>query len=145
MIEKDFSSISVNDWMTTHSETAVVVSVTATMEDIAQVLLENNSRDAYVVDNNIVVGHLGFANVTNHLLTEHRPTHTHRQLFSRVTEPTAAEVMDSRFAYARCDESLCEVIHRQLERDVETLVVLAENGSLLGAIELRDLLAESLK
>ncbi len=145
MIEQDFSSIVVTDWMAIHAEAAVVVSVDATMKDVARTLLENHSRDAYVVENSIVVGHLGFANVTNHLLAEHRPIHTHRQLFSRVTEPTAGEIMDPHFAYARCDESLCDVIHRQLERDVETLVVLAENDELLGAIKLRDLVAESLK
>ena len=145
MTEQDFSRIPVSDWMATHPDAPVVISAKATMEEVAQALLANNSRDAYVLDDDKVVGHLSFCNMTNHLLAEHRPIHTHRQLFSRVTEPTAGEVMDSHFAYARCDESLCEVIHRQLERDVDTLVVLAEDDSLLGSIKLQELVAESLK
>ncbi len=145
MTQHNFSNMSVADWLVDHPVEPVVIPTDTTMDTVAQLLLANNSRDAYMLDNNKIVGHLGFANMANHLLAEHRPTHTHRQLFSRITEPTVGDVMDSHFAYARSDESLCEVIHRQLERDVDTLVVLADDGSLLGAIKLSELVAESLK
>ncbi|MDH5357447.1 MAG: CBS domain-containing protein [Gammaproteobacteria bacterium] len=146
MTEQDFAHIFVSEWLSLHPETPVVVAGKTPMREVALTLLANNSRDAYIVDeNNKVLGHLSFGKMTNHLLSEHRPIHTHRQLFARVTDPTAEEVMDPHFAYARCDESLCEVIHRQLERDVDTLVVLAEDNTLLGSVSLRDLVAESLK
>lgn len=146
MTEQDFANISVAEWLANYPELPVIVSAAATMPEIASDLLKENSRDAYILDgDNKVIGHLSFGNVTNHLLSEHRPIHTHRQLFSRITEPVAEEIMDPHFAYARTDESLCEVIHRQLERGVDTLVVLAEDGSLQGSIKLRELVAESLK
>lgn len=145
MTEQDFTNIIVSTWLASHPETPVVVAGNMTMSEVAQILLANNSRDAYILDEDKVIGHLSFGTMANYLLSEHRPTHTHRQLFARITEPTAAEVMDPHFAYARIDESLCEVIHRQLERDVDTLVVLADDGKLLGSIKLRDLVAESVK
>lgn len=137
--------MSVVKWLQEHPVNPVTVPLDAAMEAVAQLLLAENSRDAYIVDNNKVVGHIGFTNMANHLLAEHRSTHTPRQLVSRITEPTAGAMMDSHFAYAQRDESLCEVIHRQLARDVDTLAVLAEDGSLLGAIQLSELVAESLK
>jgi CBS-domain-containing membrane protein len=146
MIEAGFSEITVSNWLANHPETPVIVAANASMAEVAQSLLENNSRDAYILDDEQkVIGHLSFGKMTNYLLSEHRPIHTHRQLFSRITDPTAEEVMDPHFAYARIEESLCEVIHRQLERDVDTLIVLAEDNSLLGSIKLRELVAESLK
>ncbi|NOQ82217.1 MAG: CBS domain-containing protein [Methylophaga sp.] len=146
MTEQDFADISVAQWLANHPEFPVLVSATATMHEVANDLLKENSRDAYILDGeNKVIGHLSFGNVTNHLLSEHRPIHTHRQLFSRIIEPAAEEIMDPHFAYARTDETLCEVIHRQLERGVDTLVVLADDGTLQGSIKLRELVAESLK
>ena len=146
MTEQDFAHIVVSDWLALHPEMPVVIAGDTRMHDVALTLLANNSRDAYIVnDDNKVLGHLGFGKMANHLLSEHRPIHTHRQLFARVTDPTAAELMDPHFAYARTDESLCEVIHRQLERDVDTLVVLSDDNMLLGSVNLRDLVAESLK
>ncbi|HHA18237.1 MAG TPA: CBS domain-containing protein [Methylophaga sp.] len=146
MIEEKFSDITVSNWLTTHPETPVIVTASASMPEVAQLLLDNNSRDAYILDDDKkVVGHLSFGKTIDYLLSEHRPKHTHRYLFSRITEATAVEVMDPHFAYARIEESLCEVIHRQLERGVDTLVVLAEDSRLLGSIQLRELVAESLK
>jgi len=146
MTEQDFAKISVAQWLENYPELPLIVAANATMDEIASDLLTHDSRDAYILDgNNKVLGHLSFANVTNHLLSEHRPIHTHRQLFSRVTDPVAEEIMDPHFTYARSDESLCEVIHRQLERDVDTLVVLDDEDNLLGSINLRELVAESLK
>jgi len=146
MTEQDFAKISVSEWLKQYPELPLVVAAGATMNEVANLLLKENSRDAYILDgDNKVKGHLSFGNVTNHLLSEHLPIHTHRQLFSRVTEPTAEEIMDPHYTYARCDESLCEVIHRQLERDVDTLVVLDDDDTLIGSIKLRELVAESLK
>jgi len=146
MTEQDFAKISVTEWLKQYPQLPVVVAADATMEEVAESLLKENSRDAYILDeDNKVKGHLSFGHVVNHLLSEHRPIHTHRQLFSRVTEPTAEEIMDPHYTYAQCDESLCEVIHRQLERGVDTLVVLADDGKLVGSIKLRELVAESLK
>lgn len=145
MIEEVFSDITVSNWLANHPETAVIVAANASMSEVAQLLLENNSRDAYILEDKKVIGHLSFGKTTNYLLSEHRPIHTHRHLFSRITDPIAEEVMDPHFAYARIEESLCEVIHRQLERDVDTLIVLAEDNSSLGAIKLREIVAESLK
>lgn len=146
MTESDFANMSVSQWLENHPELPVIVAADATMDIVANALITQNCRDAYILDNdNKVVGHLSFGNVTNHLLSEHRPIHTHRQLFSRVTEPLAEEIMEPHFTYARVDESLCEVIHRQLERGVDTLVVLDDNDSLIGSIKLRELVAESLK
>lgn len=146
MIKEDFSDITVETWLANHSEMPVIVAANASMSEVTQRLLENNSRDVYILDDEKkVIGHLSFGRAANYLLSEHRPIHTHRQLFSRITDPTAAEVMDPHFAYARIEESLCEVIHRQLERDVDTLIVLAEDNRLLGSIKLREIVAESLK
>lgn len=137
--------MTVEQWIADHSEKPVTLMADASLTDVANALLTANSRDAYIIDDKQrIKGHLAFNKVINHLFTHVRPIHTHRQLFARVTEPTAAELMDPHFAYCRLDEALCDVIHRQLGRDVDDLVVVAQDNSLLGVVKLRELLIESL-
>jgi len=146
MTEQDFAKISVADWISDHPVEAVIVEPETSMADLAQKMLSTQCRDAYIADpHGKIIGHLGFGKVASHLLSEHRPEQSHRQLFSRVTEPVASELMEPHYAFARIDESLCEVIHRQLESGIDILLVLTESGEKLGAIKFQELVEESLK
>lgn len=134
------------DWLESHQSVPVIVHESASISELATALLAMKKRDAYVIDkNNRVIGHIGFVKVANQLLSEHRSTHTHRQLFARVIEPTAKEVMDPHFTSAYKDELLCDVIHRQLDHGIDDLIVLTpDTHEAIGVIQMNDILAESL-
>jgi len=143
---EDFEHISVAEWLKDHPEMPIIAAGDASMTQLAQTLLAENSRDIYIADDdNKIIGHLSFGRIVSHLFAQHRPIQSHRQLFAQITDATAQELMDPHFAYARADETLCDVIHRQLERDIDNLVVLGQDHHLLGAIKLRELVTESLK
>ncbi|MDF1588467.1 MAG: CBS domain-containing protein [Gammaproteobacteria bacterium] len=146
MSQPCFANKTSADWLNQHQSKPVMVDENASIDQIINALLIEDRRDAYVVNaDNKVIGHIGFANVATHLLSEHRVTHTHRQLFARVIEPTAKELMDPHFTSAYEDELLCDVIHRQLDHGLDDLIVLSRDTHVpLGAIQLKDVLAESL-
>ncbi len=146
MTNANFIGKTLVDWLENHHSKPVIVTEMASISELANALLVMNKRDAYVVNKaNRVIGHISFAKVANQLLSEHRSTHTHRQLFARVVEPTAKELMDPHFTSAYKDELLCDVIHRQLDHGLDDLIVLTrDTHEALGVIQMNDILAESL-
>lgn len=138
--------LSVADWLHRHPEQVVRVSTDTSLPDVVRILLEHGSRDAYVVDGNRVLGHLGLNRVVRHLFAQDRPEHSPRQLFARIAmAATASELMDPHFAYCREDERIAQVLHRQLQSDVSDLVVLASDDTPLGVIKLTEVVRESLQ
>ena len=135
------NTMTVGQWLAAHHQIPVTVASETSLGRVAELLLDTDgSRDAYVVeDDGLVIGHLSFGRVVNHLLLEHKPMHTRRQLFERVTGATASELMDPHFVSATIDDELDDVLHRQLDRLIDDLVVLDEQGRLLGSVNLRQL------
>ncbi|MBE0438991.1 MAG: CBS domain-containing protein [Gammaproteobacteria bacterium] len=146
MSNANFLGKTLDDWLEQHQAQPVIVDETASICELANELLAMGKRDAYVVNNtHRVIGHISYAKVANQLLSEHRSTHTHRQLFARVIEPTAKELMDPHFTSAYKDELLCDVIHRQLDHGLDDLIVLdRDSHKALGVIQMSDILAESI-
>jgi CBS domain-containing protein len=54
----------------------------------------------------------------------------------KVAGGPALELMNSHFPTASPDEELDNVLHRQLEHDIEDMVVVDSDGVLLGAVSL---------
>lgn len=136
---------SVAEWLRQHPAELVSISAETALIDIVKTLLEHDSRDAYVIEDNQVKGHLSFNKLLNHLFSHDRPVHSHRQLFARVAAATAGELMDPHFAYCREDEKINQILHRQLQCDVCDLVVLAADNAPVGVIKLTEVVRESLR
>jgi CBS-domain-containing membrane protein len=128
----------VSDWIRQNPGMAVTVSAESTLEQVMDQLLEQPClRDIYIIsEEGYVIGHLSHKKMTHLYLSEHRPVHTRRQIMERVAHGSARELMESHFAYALPDEELDDVLHRQLDHDVEDMPVLDERGILLGVINL---------
>lgn len=137
--------LSVGQWMKQHPATLVMVTQTTPLADVVKLMLDNQARDAYVVEAQRVHGHIAFNKVVNYLFTQERPVHSHRQLFSRIADITVADIMDPHFAYCREDEQINAVLHRQLQHDVTDLIVLASDDSPLGVVKLTEVVRESLQ
>ncbi len=136
----------VKDWLSQHQQPMVLVAADTSLLDILRQMLAADCLDAYVVEDNRVKGHLSFNKVVNHLFTQERPIHTHRQLFARIsTDSEAEELMDPHFAYCRPDEKINQVLHRLLQCGVSDLIVLATDDSPLGVVKLTQLIRESLQ
>lgn len=136
--------LSVSEWLTRHPNPMVLVEPDTPLLEIVKLLLEVDSRDAYVVDKGRVKGHLAINKLVNHLFTQDRPVHSHRQLFARVAAASAAELMDPHFAYCREDERINQILHRQLQCDVSDLIVLASDNTPKGVVKLTQVVRESL-
>lgn len=137
--------LSVREWLQQHPAELVTVAMDTALLDIVKALLKFDARDAYVVENGQVRGHLGFNKLINHLFSHDRPVHSHRQLFARVSAAFAGELMDPHFAYCREDEKINQILHRQLQCDVNDLVVLAADNTPVGVIKLTEVVRESLQ
>ncbi|MTI62477.1 CBS domain-containing protein [Methylophaga sp.] len=138
-------TLSVTEWLQKHPAMLVSVSPDTDILDIVRAMLAHESRDAYVIENGRVRGHLSFNKLVNHLFSHDRPVHSHRQLFARVSAATAEELMDPHFAYCREDEQINQILHRQLQCDVSDLVVLATDNTPIGVIKLTEVVRESLQ
>jgi len=129
------------DWLERHPVDGVTIRSGASLEDAAQALLgAPECRDVYVTDDlGRVIGHLGFRRLAGVLLSQHRPTHSRRQMLERVARGPVHEFMDRRFIAARLDENVHHVLHPHMERRVEDIPVLDDQGRLVGVIRLIDL------
>jgi CBS-domain-containing membrane protein len=134
----------VSEWLARYDGKAVTVrSGCAIAEVLEWLLAESCRRDLYVVDDDDrLLGHLSHKRLAEHVLAEHRPAHTRRQLMERVSGGTADDLMDGAFARASPDEELEDVLHRQLEHEIEDMPVIDGAGRLLGAINLTRVLQE---
>lgn len=135
------------DWLERHPVTGVIVERDASLEEAAHALLgEAECRDVYVTDaDGCVVGHLGFRRLAGVLLSAHRPTHSRRQMLERIAGGPVHEFMDRRFIAARLDENVHHMLHAHMERRVEDIPVLDDEGRLAGVIRLVDLVRAAIE
>ena len=137
----------VSDWLSQHPIKAGIVQEGWSLEQIMEKLLGNSRlKDLYVLNSNKqVIGHLGYKKLAKLVLAEHCVQHTRNQLLERVVPGSAVELMEVHFTRAKPDESLDEVIHRQLDHWVEDLPVVNQQGELMGVINLSNILLEVMK
>jgi len=135
------------EWLQRHPAEVVTVSADASLEQVLAVLLSKPGlRDIYVLaDDGQVTGHLSHNKLARLVLAEHRPVHTRRQIIERIACGSAREIMSTHFSTAHPEEELDNVLHRQLEHDVEDMPVIDSEGRLLGTINLTELLHEAYK
>lgn len=134
-------------WLEHHPAEALTVATTDSLADAATTLLAHpDSRELYVLDEEgRVCGHLGFRRLAGIFLAHLRPTHSRRQLVERITPSTVREYMDERVLYMRPDERISEVLHQHMERRVEDIPVVDDNGRLMGVIRVADLLRAAIE
>jgi len=132
----------VSAWLDKHADRVVTVPPTAALVDVMCRLLDEPClRDIYVAaDDGRLIGHISHRRLAEHVLAKVRPAHTRRQLMERVAGGTAADFMNSVLATASPDETLDEVLDRQLEMELEDMPVLDDEGRVLGAINLTHVL-----
>jgi Mg/Co/Ni transporter MgtE len=137
----------VSDWLIKHPVKAGVVHANWSLEQVMAKLLGNSRlNDLYVLDsNNQVIGHLSYKKLAKLVLAEHCPGHTRSQILERVVTGSAEELMEAHFASADPDESLNEILYRQLDHWVEDLPVINQQKELLGVINLSDVLLEVMR
>jgi len=134
----------VAEWLRLHPGSAVTVSPEASFAVVLDRLLDAPGvHDVYVVaPDGRVVGHLSRQRLARMRLAEHRPARTRRQIMEQVAGGVARELMNPHFPSASPDEDLDNVLHRQLEQEVEDMPVLDEQGALLGTVNLTAVLRE---
>lgn len=134
----------VGRWIERFPGAAITVAADTPLASVLDAMLaQTGRRDAYVLAaDGRVAGHLGFRRLAELFLAEHRPENTRRQLMERIAGGVASDFMSAQFSYARQDEDLYDVLHRQLEHRVEDLPVLGADGRLLGTVNLSAVLAE---
>ena len=133
----------VSDWIDAHPGAAPTVAPDASLVTMIEELLRRpGARDVYVVsEEGRVIGHLSYKRLIRSVLAEHHRWPTRRQLMEKVAGGPARELMNSHFPTASPDEKLDNVLHRQLEHDIEDMVVVDSDGVLLGAVSLTAVLA----
>jgi len=137
----------ISEWISLHPEQAITVPPDCSLhEAMDRMLAVGCMRDIYVVaDDGHLIGHLSHKKLASLILAEHRPVHTRRQLIIRIAGGSAQELMDTEFTFARPDEELDNVLHWQLEHDVENMPVINGDGILVGIINLRAVLLEMIQ
>ena len=130
--------MTVGEWIAGTPGTVITVAPDACLDEIIDRLLaEPCLRDVHVLsEDGRVIGHLSHRRLVRLALVEHRPGHTRRQLLDRVSCGCARELMDVDFVCAHPNERLDEVLHRQIEQDVEDMPVIDDSGRLLGAVNI---------
>ena len=130
-----------------HPGRAITVPPDYSLNDaMDRMLREECLRDVYVVSEaGKLIGHLSHKKLANLILVEHMPVQTRRQLMMRITGCSAQELMDTEFTFARPDEDLDNVLHWQLEHDVEDMPVINDDWILVGIINIRVVLREMLQ
>jgi CBS-domain-containing membrane protein len=136
-----------SEWLTQHPIKAGVVQEGWSLEQIMEKLLgDSRLKDLYVLnDKNQIIGHLSYKKLTKLVLADHRVHHTRSEILERVAIGSAAELMETHFACAAPDESLDEIIYRQLDHWVEDIPIINQQKKLLGVINLSDILLAVMK
>ncbi len=134
----------VSDWIQAHPALAATIAQGAALEQAMDRMLDQACvRDLYIVtETGSIAGHLSHKKLAHLLLAEHRPVHTRRQLMERVASETVDELMYTHFVFAHPDEELDNVLHRQLEHEIEDMPVIDDQGTVLGVINLSTMLRE---
>ena len=136
----------VAEWLEKHPRKLVTVREDCTLDQAtSRILSESCVKDIYVIsEKNQILGHIPFIKLARLTLVEHSPFHTRSQILERVTSGCACDLMETHFASADPDEEVDDTLHRLLEHRIEDMPVIDEQGSLLGAINLLDVLAVKL-
>lgn len=132
----------VAQWIRTHPGPAVTVVADAPLRQVAKRLLaESHLRDLYVVDGRgEIIGRLSHERLAKHILAAHRPRATRRELFERLTDAPAKELMNRHFVTAHPDEELDEVLAHMIEHHVEDLPVVDDERRVVGTVNLTEVL-----
>ena len=141
-----------SEWLKTHPVTALTVAGESSLEDAARVLLDDPAgRDLFVLDpEGRVLGQLGFWHVATLLLAELRPTQSLRELVERITLGNVADHMNDQVLTVGVDDDVEDILYQHdlfqqhVERRVEDIPVVDEEGRLLGVIRLSDLLRDAI-
>ena len=132
----------VAEWIKQHPRAAATIPPDAPLEAIIDQMLETPGlRDIYVISvEGVLAGHISHRQLTRLLLVEHQPAHTRRELIERVVSGIASEIMERHFTFAKPDEELDDVLHRQLDSNLEDMPVIDPSGTPLGVINLTRIL-----
>jgi CBS domain-containing protein len=131
----------VSEWIARHPGRPVTVAPDATLEEMVDCLLDQPGvREIYVEEGGRLVGRLSHRRLVQLLLAEHQPVHTRRQLMERVAGGAARDLMDVHFPFVPPEEGLGNVLHRQMARDIEDMPVIAAEGTLVGRVNLREVI-----
>lgn len=135
----------VADWIREHPHLPVTIPADGKIDLILERMLTKPcQRDLYVQEENgCLTGHISFWRLAPLLLAEHRPRQSRRQMIEQVAGGTAGEIMCSQFPFAGPEEELDDVIHRQLDSNIEEMPVLDENGMPLGVVKITEVLMTS--
>lgn len=128
----------INEWIAHYPGLPTTIRMDSALKEILAIMLEPPfPRDVYVVsDANRLVGHLSLKKIAHQLLPQYQAIHTRRQMMHRITGSTVKELMNAECSYARDSEELEDVFHLLMERDIEELPVIDEQGVLVGIIHL---------
>ena len=132
----------VSDWITLNPAQPVVAHPEQTIGAVAGTLLSHaRHRDLYVVsaDDRLlgVVRHRRLAQI---LLAEHLPGQTRHQIMERVSSGSLKDLMERDCVSAKADEELDNVLNRMLEYEVDDMPVVDDAGTVVGSINLTEVL-----
>ncbi len=132
----------VSNWIERYPRMLSTVTPEAELTAIAECMLSTPGQyEVYVVAaDQRLLGRISRHRMANMLLVDFRPEHTRRQLIERITSGVAKDIMDPHFETARADDELEEVLHRQLDHEVEDMPVIDDDGRALGAINMTRIL-----
>lgn len=132
----------VAEWLKQHPRDLGTVHPDWSAETIIDHMLDiPGLRDLYVVaPDGKLIGHITYYKVACILLSEHRPEHTRRELMEHISTGNAGEIMNSHFVTAELEEELEDILHRQLDHNIEDMPVIDNDGKPMGAIKLAQVL-----
>lgn len=132
----------VAEWLEQHPHDLSTIHPDCSAETIIERLLEiPGLRDLYVTaPDGRLIGHITYHKIASILLSEHRPEHTRRQLMEHISSGNAGEIMDSHFVTAALEDELEDILHRQLDHNIDDMPVVDNEGKPVGAINLLQIL-----
>lgn len=137
----------VSDWIKLHPTLPVTVTSDESIEQLAETFLSYpNLRDLYISSPaGRILGFIRHRRLAHMLLAEHLPVQSSHQIMERVLGGVARELMERDFVSAHPGEELDNVLNRMLEYEVEDLPVVDDSLTIVGNINLTDVLREALK
>lgn len=131
----------VEAWLRACPRDALTVDADADADAVLARLLAEDARELWVVDGaGRPLGRVDLHRLAALHLAAHRPRRSRRDLTDRRLAARAGELADRHVRPARGGEAIDDVVHRMLEARLETLPAVGEDGAVIGAIHLVDLL-----
>ena len=130
----------VSDWITLNPARPVVAHPEQTMQAVAESILSHaRHRDLYIVSpGGRLLGVVRHRRVAQILLAEHLPGQTRHQIMERVSSGSLRELMERDCVSAKADEELDNVLNRMLEYEVDDMLVIDDDGAVVGNINLTE-------